>query len=185
VEALVKAAKADLTHGTGKVGVIGGSSSGSHAAWVALNTIPSDGWPNWTILDRPDAVVCLSGNYDFGDRVAPGYETLDDYIAKVENYTNTIVTTEQTSVSPISKVTSDIKPMYLINTVHDPMPVHQIVALECALESAGADHDLWKAWTIPDSSDHGYAYWNSPICDLGGVCNPSIKVKNRVVAFLD
>ncbi len=75
--------------------------------------------------------------------------------------------------------------MYLINTDHDPMPVHQIVDMECALESAGADHGLWKAWTIPDSHEHGFAFWNSPICDLGGTCNPSIKVKRRVTDFLD
>jgi hypothetical protein len=76
--------------------------------------------------------------------------------------------------------------MYLINTDQDPIAVHQIVALECALESAGADHDLWKAWTIPDSSEHEYGYWNSPICDIPGQeCNPSIKVRHRVLAFLD
>ena len=66
------------------------------------------------------------------------------------------------------------------------MPVHQIVDLKCALKSAGANHDLWKAWTIPNSSEHGYAYRFSPICDVPGQqCNRSIKVRDRVIAFLD
>ncbi len=57
IEAIVRALRADAVHCNGKIGTVGGSSGGSHAVWVALNTISSTGWPNWTEADRVTCAV--------------------------------------------------------------------------------------------------------------------------------
>jgi acetyl esterase/lipase len=191
IQALVRAARADTHCLNQKVGIVGGSAGGSHAAFVAFDTTASVGWPNWQPTDRPNATVCLSGAYDFADRTDEPH--LQDFVDNIENYTGTCVridpnpdpaVKDQRRVSPIAKLTSDIKPMYFIHTDLDPMPHHQIVDIQCALESIGADPTLYKAWTIPGSTEHAFEYWDSLIYD-DIPPNNITTVKDRVIPFLN
>lgn len=76
VKSLVRALRND-PHCTGKkIGIVGGSAGGTHAVWTAIDQTTSTVWPVWGSDERPDAVVSLSGAYDFADRFPPGYETL-------------------------------------------------------------------------------------------------------------
>jgi len=166
----------------GKVGVVGGSAGGSHAAWVALNKSTSDGWPFWSPGDRANAVACLSGAYDYSDREGATTQVINDF----ENYTNTCIRVDQKTFSPVTLVTStDIKPMFLINSEFDAgMPPHQIIQMQCALQTIGVDPALYKVWTIPGSDEHAFQYWDSPILDEFPPNNTEL-VRDRVIQFLD
>ncbi len=186
-KAFVRAARQD-GNCTKKVGVIGGSSGGSHAAFLAFDQTSSVGWPNWTKADRPDAAACLSGAYDFACRIPESYvpDPLPSFIGIVENYTNSCVPNFQRSKSPVSLLTSstaDIPPIYLINSEQDTMPYHQIEVLQCAFQNAGVNSSLYQFVTIPSSSEHGYAYWRNW---NGGPCIPTCKTRGSdIINFLD
>ena len=75
VHLAVRAARNDA-RSNGQVGAVGGSSGGTHAAWVAATGTLGD--------DRLDVAVCLSGSYDFSD-FSPD-PNLDEFIATVTNY---------------------------------------------------------------------------------------------------
>ena len=75
VHLAVQAARND-SRSNGQVGAVGGSSGGTHAAWVASTGTPGD--------DRLDVAVCLSGSYDFSD-FTPDPD-LEAFIAIVTNY---------------------------------------------------------------------------------------------------
>ncbi|MBA3963853.1 MAG: alpha/beta hydrolase fold domain-containing protein [Chthoniobacterales bacterium] len=164
IKAFIKAARAD-GRSNGKLAVIGGSAGGSHAAFVALDTASSVGWPNWTATDRADVTACLSGAYNFSDQTAESYgpDPLPDFQFYVENYTNSCDPDVLRSLSPVAKVgsstASNFKPMYIINSEKDPMPFHQIVDLKCALEGAGVDTSKYKVVTIPHSHEHAFDFW--------------------------
>lgn len=172
----------------GKVGVIGGSSGGSHAAFVGFDQTSSVGWPNWTKNDRPNAVASLSGNYDFACRIPESYlpDPLPGFKGIVENYTNSCDPSFQRSKSPVSllsSATKDIPPSYFINSEFDTMPYHQIEVLRCALQNAGVSSSLYQIVTIPDSGEHGFAYWRNW---NGGSCIPTCKTRGAdIVAFFD
>ena len=189
VKALVQAARAD-SHCNGKVGVVGGSSGGAHAVWVALDQTSSTGWPNWTKGKRADAAVSLSGAYDFSDRTSENYtpNPLPGFIQTMENYTNSCDPTYQRGKSPVSLVTSatsDIKPIFVVNTDQDPMPFHQIIDVQCVLEDAGVNPNLYQVLTVPNSTAHAFEYWH----DWDGIPtvppNPTRTVASHVVDFLD
>lgn len=187
IKAEVRAARAD-PRCNGKVAVVGGSAGGSHAAFVALDTVPS---ANWSASDRPDAAACLSGAYDLSDRTQEvGYPAGDDplpqFIDLVQNYTNTFDRTIQRSVSPVAKVTAPtadkpFRPIFFINTQYDPMPFHQIVDLQCALQTAGIDPGLYKAETIPDSRLHAFQFWR----EFDDGYPYAQRVSTRVIDFFD
>ena len=187
VKAFVRAARAE-DDCNGKVGVVSGSSGGSHAVFVGLDQTSSSGWPNWTKSDRPDAVVSLSGAYDFSCRIPESYlpDPLPGFIQIVENYTDSCDPDYQKGKSPVSLLssqTADITPMYLINSAKDTMPYHQIDVMRCALQNAGVDSSLYEITTIPQSSEHGIAYWGN--WD-GGSCVPTCNTwAHHIVAFLD
>ena len=64
------------------------------------------------------------------------------------------------------------------------MPPHQIINMQCALQTANVDPALYKVWTIPASDEHAFKYWNSPILDEYPPNNTDL-VSDRVIAFLD
>ncbi len=138
-------------------------------------------------LDRPDFVACLSGIYDLSDREG---ETLQ-YVRNIENYTNTTVrfssaypaVKDQWHVSAIAKVTSNIKPMFFINSEEDSVPWHQIIDISCALQAVNTGGTFWRAWTIPGSDKHSFAYWNDPIKDTFPP-SAGYLVKDRVIGYL-
>jgi acetyl esterase/lipase len=187
IEAEVRALRAD-PHCNGRIGVLGGSAGGTFAIWVALNTNSSSGWPNWSASDQVDCAVSLSGAYDFSDRTTEHYgsdpDPLPDFTRDIENYTHTGSLSIQKSDSPVSLITSydpaTFKPLYLINTQHDPMPYHQIVDMICGLRSAGVPDSAYKTLTIMGSNEHSFAYWDS----WDGQSPPN-KVKVDVINFFN
>ncbi|MGI8889626.1 MAG: hypothetical protein ACR2G0_02435 [Chthoniobacterales bacterium] len=149
----------------GQVGVLGGSSGASHAAYTAATGIAGD--------DKADLGVCLSGEYDYSD-----YSSLHDsrpnaghFLDNVTNYVNTVETDYAGlyAASPVAVITSAIAPLYIISTDNDSMPLAQPGLLIDKLNSVGATN--YQQLLIPDSSDHAFAYW--------GV------VKDSVLAFLN
>lgn len=181
IKALVRAARADPNCKNHKVGVVGGSGGATHASWVALDTSTS---ANWSPEDRVDAAVCLSGAYDFSDRVDT--DTRQYFINDIENYTNLCDRAEQRVLSPVTLVTAPtesvpFKPMFLVNSDDDTMPPHQMDDLECALEGAGIHYPSYLAVTVPNSDDHAFALWN----DFDDGYPFAQRIKERAIAFLD
>jgi hypothetical protein len=77
------------------------------------------------------------------------------------------------------------RPLFMINSWWDhPTPYHQIVDMICALKAKGVPDDAYQTLTIPDSHEHGFAYWDSwdgiP-CDIG----PCNDIGHDVIGFLD
>ena len=125
IKSLVRAARSLTSLCNGKVGIIGGSAGGSHAAFVALDKTasPANTYPNWCQNgndDRPQCAICLSGAYDLADRIGTEGGARQQYIRDVESYTNTVVPNDQRSVSPVAKVKptnqQTFMPMYLVNS---------------------------------------------------------------------
>lgn len=197
IETHVRALRADTYHCNGRIGVVGGSSGGSYAFWVALNRSVDTGWPYWnsTQDDRVDCAVSLSGAYQLDDRtpetayIDNGYpDPLPTFIKDNVNYAGTIDLPSQRSVSVVSLVpsfdTAYAKPLFLISTQFDVMPHHQIDDMICALRSITYPASSYKVMNIPNSDEHSFQYWDS----WDGIpCSPQhcLKVSDDVVAFLD
>ncbi len=197
VKAIIRAARSD-PHCNGKVVVIGGSGGASHAAFVAFDTTVTNVWPFWNSTgdDRPDAIVCLSGAYDFPDRTPEHYggpDPLPGFMEIIESYTNTCVRIDpnggpsQWTVSPLYMLhqpTSDrpFRPALFINSEHDTMPYHQIVDMQCALENLSIDPALYRIITIPGDNEHAFAYWDTPDGQPG---NATVLIAGDVLSFLD
>jgi acetyl esterase/lipase len=177
------------SHCNGKVGAVGGSGGGSWAVWVALDTEPSgDVYPFWHSTDRVDCAVGISGAYQFDDRTSEDYgnDVVPKFAGNIENYTGTDIPSEQHSVSPVTLVASSARPVFLINSIHDFMPYHQIVDMICALEDAGlseANGDF-KALTIPGNghSFDNWFHWDG-IVPVGS--DPTRTAGTDAIAFLD
>jgi hypothetical protein len=71
--------------------------------------------------------------------------------------------------------------MFFINSQFDPMPFHQIVDMQCALQAAGVDSSLYEVETLADSSAHAFEYWG----DYDDGYPFAQQIKARVIAFLD
>ncbi len=188
IKALVNAARADNHCYNSQVVAIGGSAGGSHALWVALDKSVSTVWPEWGADHRLQAAVGLSGPYDYSDRTPESYTDLTSFRNNIENYTNTCKRedpngpVDQKRFSPVTKVTSDAPPIYLINSDEDSQPFHQIVDMQCALENAGVTN--FEVHTLINSSQHSFAYWRSPLCE-NFPCTVYPLVKDSVIAFLN
>jgi len=179
------------SHCNGKIGAVGGSGGGAWATWVALDTNNSGNvYPFWHSSDRVDCAVSISGAYEFDDRTPEDYpsgtDPLPNFAANVENYTNSNNPVTQHGYSPVTLVTSSARPLFLINSLHDSMPYHQIVDMICALESVGlseANGDF-QSLTI-QGNDHSFSIW----FDWDGVTpvgdGPSKTVGTDAIEFLD
>jgi acetyl esterase/lipase len=173
IKSLVKAARSLTSLCNGKVGIIGGSAGGSHAAFLGLDKTasPPNTYPNWCQNgndDRPLCTICLSGAYDMADRTDTGPNLRQQYIRDVESYTNTVVPNDQRNVSPVAKVRpisqQSFMPMYLVNSDGDIMPPHQIEDMRNALCVVGIDEDDGlKLLTILNNSDHSWNLWDERI----------------------
>lgn len=195
IKAQIRALRADPAC-NGNIGILGGSAGGSHAVFCAIDkTATANHWPHWCengADDRPDCAVSLSGGYDFSDRTPESYDTdgsvLLAFINDVENYTHTGDLGIQRSYSPVGLtiLANDFKPLFLINSIHDTMPYHQIVDMICALEAAGlAEPDDYQTLTITNdnSSEHEFGYWDS--WDGQPCIGPCKSISADVIAFLD
>jgi acetyl esterase/lipase len=191
IETEIKAIRSDTLHCNGKVGVVGGSSGGSHAVFAGVNKTASTGWPNWVSSDRPQAVVSCSGAFEYSDRDdkkwnGQSYANMTAFIKTIENYTNTCVREEQKTFSPVRLINYSVgmRPIFAINTAEDNMPWHQLICLQCALQDAGVPTTNYRVWSIPGSDLHAFHYWRSPIKDTNPVIN-AIRVRDRAIEFLD
>src|SRR5436190_665154 len=100
----------------GRVGALGGSAGGHHAAFIAADG--KDG------ADKVDVAVCLSGAYDFSDEKSLSHK--GQFQSKVQNYAHSTDKAVLLACSPISKVTASVSPMLLVETENDSMPPNQM-----------------------------------------------------------
>ena len=132
----------------GQVGAIGGSAGGYHTAFAATNGTPGQ--------DRIDVGVCLSGAYDLSD-FSPN-PNLYNFTNFVTNYVG-VTTSDSASLraaSPAWLVDPTTPPLYLVNTLEDPMPYSQLPDLIAKLDAAGVTN--YQAQTLP-GDQHSFAYW--------------------------
>jgi acetyl esterase/lipase len=158
VHLAVRAARNDA-RSNGQVRAVGGSSGGTHAAWVAATGTPGD--------DRLDVAVCLSGSYDFSD-FSPD-PNLDEFIDTVTNYVGvpSIDTAALRAASPAWVLDAAVAPVFLVDSVGDTIPAAQLDDMVAQLNAAGVTN--YEARSIPGDL-HSFAYWS--------------QVKNDALAFL-
>jgi len=183
VKTLVRAARADSNCKNGEVAVIGASSGGTHALWVALDTTT---FQDWSPSDRPNCAVTFSAPCDFSDQKPDVSGDLIS-IQSIQNYVNTCDRIVQKSFSPVSIVTTPtaqvpFRPLLLVHASADPMvPSRNIVDMQCALIGASINPSLYQIIKIqadPYKNDHAFALWRDPLDDGSG------QVRQKVLAFL-
>lgn len=187
VKALIGAVRADIRY-NGKLGVLGGSSGATHAAWAAIDRTTSTNWPVWKDTLWPDAVACLSGAYDFSDRSMPGV-TQDAFVEKVQNYTNKCQLSDLRELSVIRLIeqsaTPNVKPIFAVNADNEQMPLPQLFDLRCALENKGVLSSLYQTLVVPNNSNHAFGYWYDwdGVNPVGNA--PTLTVGSHVIAFFN
>ena len=140
IKMAARAARAD-PRCNGKLGVIGGSAGGTHAAWLAVDHLATE-TPPWSGYDRPDAAICLSGSYDFTD-YRPN-DNLDGLVHNVTSYCCVPDTKDPTDEdraildtnSPVFRADDMARPMLLVNSQHDFTPIEQQEDMVAALDAA-------------------------------------------------
>jgi acetyl esterase/lipase len=142
----------------GKVGAMGGSAGGHHAAFLAADG--KDG------ADKVDVAVCLSGAYDFSDEESLNHQ--GQFRKKVQNYAHSTDKAVLLARSPVARMTPGVSPMLLVETENDTMPPHQMPVLEAKLKSLGVTN--YQAILLPGGG-HSFANWP--------------RVKDQCIAFLD
>ena len=179
IKMAARAARAD-PRCNGKLGVIGGSAGGTHAAWLAVDHLATD-TPPWSGDDRPDGAICLSGPYNFTD-YRPN-DNLDGLVANVTHYCCVPDTTDPTDEdraildanSPVSRVDVMARPMLLVNSQRDFTPIEQQEDMLAALDAAFGTEPNYEAITV-SGNDHSWAIW--PVIISG-----TETVKDRALAF--
>jgi acetyl esterase/lipase len=147
VKLAVRTARAD-PRCNGQVGAVGGSAGGYQAAFAAATGTIGD--------DRLDVGVSLSGAYDLSD-YSPN-PTLGYYTVTVTNYVG-VSSTETAALraaSPAWLADPAISPLFMINTVRDPMPYSQLADMIMHLDALGVTN--YKALTLV-GGEHSFAYW--------------------------
>jgi acetyl esterase/lipase len=152
VQLAVRMARAD-PRCNGQVGSVGGSAGGYHTAFVAATGTPGN--------DRIDVGVSLSGAYDLSD-FSPN-PNLDTFTYDVANYVGVPATDTNAlrAASPAWLADSTIAPLFLVNTIKDPMPYSQLADMIMHLDALGVKN--YKALTLP-GSDHSFSNW-APVKD--------------------
>ncbi len=159
VELAVLAARSD-PRANGSVGAVGGSAGATHAVWAAATGARG--------ADRLDAVVGLSGAYDFSDF------TPDDLLVlfqkSVTNYVGVPVTdlVDLYAASPVAQVRRSVAPLFLADSEGDLMPAVQLIDLVARLEAVGVKN--YQAMTLPGA---GHSFDNWPL------------IKNDALSFLE
>ncbi len=135
------------------VGLLGGSAGGTHALTAAAC------WT--TVNNRPDAVVCLSGVYQFND---------PEFLAgQPQNRTNAYIYCQADSDthpnlangSNLELVVGDCAPVYAFGSEFDSITPHQLELLQ--EKFTGLDPLDHLTQRIDGSSKHAFAYWYDPI----------------------
>ncbi len=150
-----------------KIYLVGGSSGGCHALWVALD--PASGnitaW-NLDVVKKIKAVVSLSGPTNLPSREGDP-EVVPDFEVAVENYTNARNGPDpdwyqiQYNVSPIKLVENAtyFPPIRMYATEGDTVPFQQgeDMKQEFDIYHPTADVNFYK---INDGSSHAFNYWH-------------------------
>lgn len=142
----------------GQVGGIGGSAGGYHVAFAALTGKTGD--------DRLDVGVCLSGAYDLSD--VDSQKLNAQFKAKVINYAGSDHRDKLRAASPVSYVTADAPPLFLIQSTREAMPYQQLPGLVAKMLSIPVK-SLQQQLILPGRA-HSWANWP--------------KVKDQAIAFL-
>jgi hypothetical protein len=179
IKMAARAARAD-PRCNGKLGVIGGSAGGTHAAWLAVDHLATE-TPPWSGEDRPNGAVCLSGPYNFTD-YRPN-ANLDGLVSNVTSYCCVPDTTDPTDEdraildanSPVTRVDNMARPMLLVNSQHDFTPIEQQEDMVAALDAAFGNEPNYEGITL-SGNDHAWALW--PVIISG-----TETVKDRALAF--
>ncbi len=167
----------------GRVGIVGDSAGGSHAAFVAADTtagpIVSNPSQQWNPSTRPDVVASLSGAYEFADRTPD--RNLQGFIQAIQTYTDTRGRSGlayQASVSPAAFVNRNARPMILFTSELDAQPIAQYFGMIATLKNAKATN--YQAYQVPGAG-HAFEYWSSPVSRV----TPQLKVRDVVLRFFD
>ena len=168
----------------GKIFLIGGSSGGCHALWVALD--PTSGnitdWDS-DVVATIKGVVSLSGPTDLGSRDHDDGVNIEHFADAVENYTNTHGAQSwlqnQRAAAPITLVENaeHIPPIRLYATDGDSVPHQQAENMFTALHDRDPTQDI-QEYTM-EGSEHSYNYWHM-INNITQQC-----VSAEVIAFLN
>ncbi|CAN5523510.1 hypothetical protein BH20VER3_BH20VER3_13380 [soil metagenome] len=147
VKLAVRAARADARC-NGQVGAVGGSAGGYHAAFAAVTGTPGD--------DRVDVGVSLSGLYDLSD-FSPN-PNLSSFTGTLLNFVGVPATdiAALRAASPAWLADQTVSPVFLVNTIGDPMPYIQIADFVMHLDALGATN--YQALSLP-GSNHSFANW--------------------------
>ncbi len=133
----------------GQVGAVGGSAGGYQAAYNAATGTPGD--------DRLDVGVSLSGAFDLSD-FSPT-PNLSYYTFTVSNYVG--VTASDTAAlraaSPAWIVDATISPLFMVNSLEDPMPYSQLGDMIAHLDALGVTN--YQAVSLPGGT-HAFANWS-------------------------
>jgi acetyl esterase/lipase len=169
VMALMMAARNSPQCSGHKIGILGSSVGGFHAAYVALyrNEIDVSGRPHWNppgVDYRPDCVVTFSSPFDLSDQSVNDPDGDPPYIKDLQNYVGNCSLTDARSASPISLIDSgtkdSFKPMYMIQAGQDTVnPARQIDDVTIALNYVQVSPCKYVVSYIPDSADHALALW--------------------------
>jgi acetyl esterase/lipase len=157
VHLAVHAARVD-PRGNGQVGGIGGSAGAYHVAFAALTGKAGD--------DRLDVGVCLSGAYDLSD--ADSQKLNAQFKAKVINYAGSDRRDKLLAASPVSYVTADAPPLFLVQSTREAMPYQQLPDLVAKMLSIPVK-SVQQQIILPGRA-HSWANWP--------------KVKDQAIAFL-
>lgn len=132
----------------GQVGAIGGSAGGYHTAYAASTGTRGD--------DRIDVGVSLSGAYDLSDfSPSQNITAFTKFVTALVGVT-TADTAALRNASPAWVLDRTVSPLFLVNTVTDPMPYSQLSDLLAHLEAVGAQN--YQPLTLPGNA-HSFAYW--------------------------
>ena len=179
IKMAARAARAD-PRCNGRLGVIGGSAGGGHAAWLAVDHLTTE-TPPWSGEDRPDGAICLSGPYNFTD-YRPN-DNLDGFVSNVTSYCCVPDTTEPTDEdraileanSPVTRVDIMARPMLLVNSERDFMPIEQQEDMVAALDAAFGSEPNYEAITV-SGNDHSWPIWTN-------IMSGTETVRDRGLAF--
>ena len=154
-------------HLNGKVGMVGGSSGASHAlACAAFAPV--------NMPDKPDAVVCLSGPYQFDDLDSLRNYPTSAFRCGVMAYCNVVTRSECAqglgsdtdprlhSGSPIYQVDEHCVPVYAFGSVGDSITPEQLYDLQGRFTFVGLSSPDYQTQVVAGSK-HAFAYWKDKV----------------------
>lgn len=132
----------------GQVGAVGGSAGGSHAAYTASTGTRGQ--------DRLDVAVSLSGAYDLSDfSLNPNIDTFTSNVTNYVGVTSSNVTALR-AASPAWVADSTASPIFMANSLEDPMPYSQLNDMMQHLDALGLVNYNSTSYS---GADHSFDNW--------------------------